>query len=595
MVNPTAPNGLSAGGLIARFVVARPALMASAMAVTVLSCLAEIAFPWLLQQGVDAAVGEPTGWTVREAALAMMVTIGVIAGGHALTLVFESLMFASASFDLRRRLYRHLELMPLAALTRHRTGSLAYRATSDVAALEASIVELFGDFLFDLLVAAGAIAAMMMTDVRLTLIVMIVMIAATAVGGYFGEKLPVYKRAAQMLSARLAGRLQESLAGVRTVRALGAEDHETARLDAVNRKIQGIDIRGGMLRALVMPLWHFAEALGIVAVLWYGGSLVAAKAIGIGSLVGFIAYQQLLSGPLNRCGHYYFQFQASRGVAGRIASLLTSGLTPALAPGQPREGAAADGDFAFERVSFQYPGTTRPILRDVSFLVTRNEHVALIGRNGAGKSSVLDLAMGFHVPDSGRIHSGGHELSETDPRTWRTDIGLMLQDTVLFHGTLGENLAVAAPGAPPERLTGALLEAGGQPLLARLTKGLDTVIGERGQTLSGGERQIVGLARLILKDPRIILLDEPTAHLDGAILASVITAIERFTAGRTLILITHHPEVLRLASRGIVLDEGRVIADGPLAALERTVSLYRDLTGRAAPITARDRPSDVLT
>lgn len=568
--------------LIGRFVTTRPALTIGALTTIMICAIAEIAFPRLLQNGIDAALGETTGWTVKSASLAMLVVIFVIVIGHVAALIFEAHMVSASSFDLRRRIYSHVQRLPLLSLARHRSGSLAYRTTSDVATLETSIRELFGDFNFDLLVGAGALVAMLATDWHLTLLVVCVMLTATGIGSHLGKRIPTFKRASQILGARLAGVMQESVSAAVTLRAFGAETRSISRLDTVGRKLQGLELRNGLLHALVTPLWHFAEALSIVIVLWYGGSQVAAGHMTVGTLVAFLAYLELLGGPINRFGEYYFQLQSCQGVAAHILTLLEEAPEDQGGSARPQP----DGKIVVENLSFRYPGADRPVMQDISFAIEAGEHVAIIGRNGAGKSTLFDLLMRFYLPQTGRIVSGGTDLTAWDPTAWRASVGLMLQETMLLHGTLADNVSIAYPNATREELRTALENAGAASLLARLPEGLETVVGERGQGLSGGERQLIGLARLALRNPAIVLLDEPTAHLDGAALQTVVTAISNFAKGRTMLLITHNPEILRLVGRSIVLEEGRIVAEGNHDTLMASSPSYRRLIGE--PLLAQD-------
>jgi len=543
--------------LFASFLAARPALLAAALLMTALSAVAEMAYPWLLQRGIDAIVGEATGWTVAQAALAMIGVIVAVVIGHGATLLLQARMFAAASFRLRARIIDHVHRLPLDTLARRRSGELAYRVSSDVGVLETGLAELFGDGLFDLLVVLGATVAMATISWRLTLVVLAIMLVATLVAERLGARLPAVKRASQGRAARLAGMMQETIGAIRTIRALTAEAVTSLRLAAINGRIRDIDIKGGQLRALVTPLWHFAETLGVVAVLWYAGGLVMAHAISVGTLIGFMAYLELVAGPINRIGGYYFQWQTCHGVAGRILDLLAE---PAEAGGGA--GAAAfDGVLEIDGVSFAYPGTERLVLRDVSLRIAPGEHVVLVGHNGSGKSTLFDLLLRFHAPQSGQIRFGGSDIADLDATQWRQRAGLMLQDTVLLHGTLAENLALGRPGATQDEMNRALTEVGAGPLLARLPQGLGTLVGEHGVGLSGGERQLVGLARLVLRDPAVVLLDEPTAHLDGLALRGVHDAIARFAIGRTLLLITHDPAMLSLATRVVRLENGQLRQD----------------------------------
>jgi ABC-type multidrug transport system fused ATPase/permease subunit len=563
--------------LFVGFLTARPLLMAAALAMTVLSAVAEMAYPWLLQHGIDAVVDgggdAPTGWTVERAAIAMVGVIVVVVLGHGITLALQARMFATAAFALRNRIIAHVQRLPLAALARWRSGELAYRVGSDVAMLETGLAELFGDCLFDLLVVLGATLAMASISWRLTIVVVLVMSLATALAERLGTRLPAFKRASQGRAARLAGMMQETIGAIRTIRALTAEAATGLRLAAVNGRLRDLDIKGGHLRALVTPLWHFAETLGVVVVLWYAGGLVMAHAISVGTLIGFMAYLELIAGPINRFGGYHVQWQTCRGVAERILDLLAEP-TDTAGGALPASG---DGVLALQGVSFAHPGSERDVLRGVSLQVAPGEHVALVGRNGSGKSTLFDLLLRFHAPRRGHVSFGGVDIAGLDVTQWRRRVGLMLQDTVLLHGTLAENLAIARPEASPAEMTRALVEVGAGPLLARLPKGLDSLVGERGAGLSGGERQLVGLARLVLRDPAVLLLDEPTAHLDGAALRTVRDAIARFAIGRTLLLITHDPDMLSLASRVILLEDGVVRAEGTDAALRASAPGYSSL------------------
>ena len=561
--------------LIWRFITDRRGLALAALATVLVSVLAEIAFPYLLQQGVDAAIGEPGARSLDAVALAMLVVVLVIVLGHAAAILIEAWLFSGAAFELRRMLYAHFQNLPLAFLSRQRTGALTHRGTSDVSALETGVTELFSGLLFDTLVGIGVMMAMMLTAPRLSLLVVVVMVLATLLSERAARPMPTFQRMSQMLAARLAGRLQETLGATRTVRAFGAEAREVARLDTINRRILQAERQSGLRRAMVSPLWHFAEALGLIATLWYGGHLVAAGSISIGSLVGFMAYMELLATPMNRAGDYYAQFQACRGIAQRIVTLL--GGVPAPPPSGTRRGVGAS--IALSHVAFHYPGSERGVLRDVSFEVAAGECVVLLGRNGAGKSTLFDLLLRFYPPESGSIVAGGVDLAEWDTTAWRATLGLMAQETMLFQGTLGENVAYGQSAADRMAVVRALEAAGAARLLARLPHGLDTPIGERGAGLSGGERQLIGLARLFLRDPRIVLLDEPTSALDGEALRTVLAALDRLARGRTVLLITHHPELLALADRVVLLDAGRVVASGKPEELAQTTPLYRSLAG----------------
>jgi len=556
-----------------RFVTDRPLLDVAGAAVVLALACAEIAVPWLLQKGVDAAAGWPTALPLPIVSLVLAAVLGLIVGLRAAALLIETWLFSGASFELRRQLCGHFLHRPLAEVSRHRSDMLTRRSVRDVAALEAGITELFAHLLYDTLVGLGAVTAMALIDLRLTIVVVTVMAVAATATGHLGRSMPMLGRATQMLGARLARHLHESLGATRTVRALGGEARELARLDAINRRILATRHKDGRHRAVAKPLRHLAEAAGLVAILAYGGDLLAAHTISVGALVGVIAYMELLAGPLRRVGGTFARFRYCRRVAERIADLLRSG-----APGLPsgaRRGSGAD--VAFSQVGFRYPGADRSALRGVSFSVGEGQHVALVGGAGAGKSTLFDLLLRLCQPDEGCVAAGGVDLVAWDVAAWRRSVGLLSRDTVLFEGTLVENVAYGWPDADREAIIRALGDAGAGDLLARLPRGLDTPVGERGVQLSNCERQIIGLARLFLRDPRIVLLDEPTAGLHGEALRIVDAALERLLRGRTALLITGRAETLRLIERIVLLDAGRVVAVGTHAEMSATQPLFRAL------------------
>ena len=576
------PFSRSWRALLRHYVTYRPALFAGMVIAITISSVAEIVFPRLMQQGVDVAVDGVTDGSLGRVVVLMLATVMVIIGGLAASLVLESRLFTASSFALRRLIYTQFQTLPLGDLLRHRIGTLTHRVTGDVTALEADMTELVSSCSFDVLVGVGAVAAMAATDMRLTLIVGLIAVVAIVANARFGAPLGLLRRASQGLIARLSGVLQESLGAARTVRAFGAEQREIERLDGISQRLRRIDRHAGLRRALVTPLWHLAEALMIVMVIWYGGTLVVKHAISIGDLIAFIAYMELLAGPINRIGGYWTQFQSSRALAERVVDLTRHAGTVASSGTRRGTGTAIELD----HVAFHYPGVATPVLHDVSATIAEGSCVALVGRNGAGKSTLFDLLLCFYEPDAGRIVVGGVGLPDWDIAAWRRTVGYMPQDPLLFRATLAENVAYGRPGAQRDEIRQALESVGAGDLLARLPQGLDTVLGERGAGLSGGERQLVALARLILCDPPLVLLDEPTSALDGEALLSVNAALRHLMRGRTVLLITHVPETLRLADTIVLLDAGHVVATGTPAAMAATQPLYRSLTGAEIAETA---------
>jgi len=536
---------------------------------------AELSIPWLLQRAIDTALGEVNGVGLDTLALWMLGIVALLYAAHAGLLRVEARMLYEASYDLRRRLYTHFHSQSLAFFHRHRTGELLHRVTSDAGLFEDSAVELFSDLPFELLTVAGVLTLMALTNVRLMALVVLFLLAAWAVTGYLGRPLPTLRKSIQGIGSRLAGRLQEGLVGIRTVQGFKNERHELDRLDEANRSIFQTELREGKLEGLIVPLFELMELLGVVLVVWYGGHLIMGRQITAGGLVAFMAYMEILAGPVSRAGNFYRHFQVCRAVAERLQDLLDDRETlPSSGGKQP---GADRWDISAEAVSFRYPGSAREVLHNVSFSVKQGEAVALVGRNGAGKSTLLDLLVRFYDPTTGRILAAGVDLKEWDLAAWRRAVGVMSQEVFLFHTTIAENIAYGRPGSSRDEIERAAWESGAADLIRRLPQGLETIVGDRGARLSGGERQLVALARLFLRNPWVLILDEPTAHLDGEALLHVGVSLKRLMGGRTTLLAAHRPETIQLADRIILLDQGCVVTEGTHEGLVADQPLYRTL------------------
>ncbi len=536
---------------------------------------AELAIPWLLQEAIDTALGEASGNRLDILGLWMLGVIAILYVAHAVMLRVEARMLYEASYDLRRRLYIHFHSQGLAFFHRHKTGELMHRLTSDAQLFEDNAVELFSDLPFELLTVCGVLTMMALTDVRLMGFVVLFLLAATAVTGYLGRPLPTLRKSIQDIGSQLAGRLQETLAGVRTVQGFKNERYELNRLDEANRNILQVELRAGKLDALVVPLFELMELLGVVVVVWYGGHLIMGKQITAGGLVAFMAYMEILAGPVSRAGNFYRYFQTCRAVGERLQDLLDD--SEMLPPSDGKRPSGDRWDISVEGVSFRYPGATREVLQGISFTVKPGETVAVVGRNGAGKSTLMDLLLRFYDPTAGRIAVGGMDLRSWDLEVWRQSVGLMTQQVFLFHATIAENIAYGRPEASRTEIERAARESGADLLVRRLPRAFETVVGDRGAKLSGGERQLVALARLFLRNPRILILDEPTTHLDGEALHQVGIALKGLMEGRASFVVAHRPETVQLAARILLLDQGRLIAEGTHEALLAESALYRRL------------------
>jgi ABC-type multidrug transport system fused ATPase/permease subunit len=576
----------------------RKDLLVALIACAVVLAVAELSIPWLLKDAIDAVLGERTGIDLNSW---LALTLGVLAAlylAHVLLLRIAARMILQCAYHFRGRLFAHIHARALPFFHRHRSGELTHRVTSDAKIFETEVARLIGDVPGELVVGVGVVTLMVMLHPGLALAVLAFMIVAAAVTSYLGQPLPGIRKSAQRVAARLTARFQETLAGVRTVQAFRNERHELARLDEENRRIRDLELKESRVHAFMEPLGDMIELLGLVLLVWYGGYLILGDEITAGTLVAFIAYMEILARPLGRAESYFRSVQSSRAVADRLQDLLEEG--DALPAYGRHSGTGAAPSIALERVSFRHPGGDRDVLRDVSFAVRPGEAVAITGRNGAGKSTLMELLLRFYDPTSGRALADGVDLREWDLDVWRRSAGVMTQDVFLFHGTIRENVAYGRPEATRDEVEQAVRDAGVDRLLGRFPKGVETVVGERGAQLSGGERQLIALARLFLRRPKLLILDEPTSHLDGEALQLARAALRPLMHGCTCFVVTHNPDAIQLADRVLFLESGHLAADGTHAELYADNARYRalweearegDRARRATPLIPSLTPS----
>jgi ABC-type multidrug transport system fused ATPase/permease subunit len=574
-----------------RYISYRKDLLAALLACAVVMAGAELSIPWLIMEAIDAVVDETR--TIDLNAW-VAVALGILAAlylAHVLLLRTAAHMIMHCSYRFRSRLFAHIHAQALPFFQRHRTGELMHRVTSDTKIFETETASLLREAPGELVVVVGVTSMMVMLHAGLALAVIAFMVVAAVLTSYLGRPLPSLRKSAQRVGAQLAARFQETIAGVRTVQGFTNERYELSRLDGENRKILGLELKEGKVYAFMEPLSDMVELLGLVLLVWYGGYLIIADKITAGGLVAFIAYMEILARPLGHAEAYYRSVQSSRAVAERLGELLED--REMLPVHGDRSASGGAPSIVFEGVSFQHAGGDREILRDISFAVTPGEVVAIAGRNGAGKSTLMDLLLRFYDPTSGRIHAGGIDLRAWNLEAWRRSVGVTTQDVFLFHGTIRENIAYGRPEATSEEIEQAVRESGLDRITRRFPKGLETLVGERGTQLSGGERQAIALARLFLRKPSVLLLDEPTAHLDGEALQLIRAALKPLMQGSTSFIVTHNPDTIQVANRVLFLENGELVADGTHEALYSANARYRALwedESRAPREAGRESP-----
>jgi len=486
--------------------------------------------------------------------------------------------------DLRVRLYAYLQRLSLSFFERTSTGELMSRVTNDVNALEHFVTHGSALTIVDLLRLVGAAVVLFLLDWRLALAVLLPVPVLAVALRYFNTRVrPIYRRVRDRLGD-INARLQDSLSGIRVIQAFGQEERELERFAAESENYYRARVQGIRYWSTFFPAMRFVASLGTAIVLGVGAAMVVRGEMSLGTMVAFLSYITSFYQPINRLTEIDNVFQQAIAAGERIFELLDATSDIEDAP-DAMELSHVRGEVAFHNVSFRY-GTGDEVLRDVTFEMKPGEMVALVGPSGAGKTSIANLLCRFYDPTQGRITLDGHDLRKVKLASLRRQVAVVLQDTFLFNTTIRENLLYGKPDATEEELIAAAKAAYAHDFIMALPEGYDTEIGERGVKLSGGQKQRLALARAILADPRILILDEATSSVDAEAEYLIQQALESVLEGRTALVIAHRLSTIRNADKIIALEEGRIIEVGDHHELMQRGGLYSQLYRRQLELAA---------
>ncbi len=544
-----------------------------------------LALPYLSKLLVDKAlVGRDPralGWIVGLFLAVTLLTfvINVVSG---LTYTRVS---ADVLFDMRLVLYRHLQRLSPRFYARTTLGDVVSRINNDISEIQRVASEAALGWLGQVLFLVGAVAVMVWLDWRLFLATIAVLPLSVVALVRYRSRLEESVNEMRVRSAEIGSFLIETLQGMRLVVSSNAQEREAARFRTRNDAFIGALMGMQRLRYLAGGLPGLLLSLGTAVVFLYGGMRVIGGAITLGTFVAFMAYQMRLLSPIQGLMGLYASLATARVSLRRVHALLDTPVEVV-----EREDAlplpAARGEVRLEDVHLSF-GRGAPVLDGVTLSVTQGETVALVGASGSGKSTVADLLVRQLDPDAGRLTLDGHDLRAVRLEDLRRHVAVVEQEAFLFHASLAENVRYASPDATDAEVARALEAAGLGAFVAALPDGADTVVGERGKAVSGGERQRVALARALLADPAVLVLDEATAFLDPEAEARVVRGWEDAMRGRTTLVITHRLEPALRADRVVVLEEGRVVEEGaPRELLARAGAfrrLFREGGGSEAP------------
>ncbi|MGD2040883.1 MAG: ABC transporter ATP-binding protein [Anaerolineae bacterium] len=487
-------------------------------------------------------------------------------------------------YDLRVRLYGYLQQLSLSFFERTSTGELMSRVTNDVNALESFVTHGSALAAVDLLRLVGGAAVLFVLDARLALLVLLpVPILAVSLRLFNTRIRPVYRNVRARLG-NINARLQDSLSGIRVIQSFVQEERELERFSTESENYYQARVEGIRYWATFFPVMRFVAAMGTVIVLGAGSVMVVNDDLTLGTLIAFLSYIVSFYEPINRLTDIDNVFQEAIAAGERIFELLDETSDIHDSP-DAIELPPIEGEVVFDDVHFRY-GTGDKVLREVTFVMNPGEVVALVGPSGAGKTSIANLLCRFYDPIHGQITIDGHDLRHVELASLRSQVAVVLQDTFLFNSTVRDNLLYGKPNASDEELVAAAQAAYAHEFIESLPDGYETDIGERGVRLSGGQKQRLSLARAILADPKVLILDEATSSVDAEAEYLIQQALEAVLEGRTALVIAHRLSTIRNADKIIALEEGRIVEIGDHHELMDRGGLYSQLYQRQLELTA---------